>query len=128
MLELVTEDNLVIVGAKEDLQRDGFLLEEPSWLNPQILEGLAKATFPIQLSAIAQLRHRHAGVKVELSIESADTARAVFVDQWATVSPGQAAVFYALDNTTVLGGGKIAPQVLLRAKTSSSLGASASLS
>lgn len=111
VLELVPEQNLVIVGAKEELQREGFVVEEPSWLNPEILRRIAEGDLPIRLNAMAQLRHRHSGVKVELQIESPDSARARFVDSWATVSPGQAAVFYALDNITVLGGGKIAPQL-----------------
>lgn len=107
VLELVPEQNLVIVGAKEELQREGFSIEEPSWLNPEILQRIARREFPIREPAVAQLRHRHAGVKVELCIDDENSARAVFREQWATVSPGQAAVFYSPDNITVLGGGKI---------------------
>jgi len=57
--------------------------------------------------AIAQLRYRHKGVRVKVTVDQPGIAQAKFLDQWSTVSPGQAAVFYDLNNKEVLGGGRI---------------------
>lgn len=106
VVELDSESNSVVVGPKRDLEREGLVLEDCSWSAPHILEELHRNS-RVQRQAVAQLRHRHAGVKVDLDVSENGTAQARFCDEWSTVSPGQAAVFYDLDNETVLGGGKI---------------------
>jgi tRNA U34 2-thiouridine synthase MnmA/TrmU len=50
-------------------------------------------------------------VKVRLKVTGSDTAEAYFLEESGAVSPGQAAVFYDLDNYSVFGGGKIATTV-----------------
>lgn len=105
VLELDPANNSVVVGAKRELQREGFLVSECSWVNPEIVSRLSTED-GVEFDAIAQLRHRHAGVRVRVSARRS-SLEARFSSDWATVSPGQAAVFYDLGNTEVLGGGKI---------------------
>jgi tRNA-specific 2-thiouridylase len=105
VLELDPLNNTVIVGSKRELQREGFVVTECSWVNPEIVSRLSTEE-EIEFDAIAQLRHRHAGVPVRVRAQRSSLV-ARFRSEWATVSPGQAAVFYDLDNTEVFGGGKI---------------------
>ena len=62
---------------------------------------------PKKFEAIAQLRHRHAGVPVEVEVISEDAVKLNFTDEWSVVAPGQAAVLYDLENQEVLAGGRI---------------------
>jgi len=96
VLELDISSNRVIVGERSELERAGFSVYECNWIEP------VEQSF----DAIAQLRHRHEGVKVQVEIEGS-SAKVRFVDQFAVVSPGQACVFYNLNNQIVLGGGVI---------------------
>ncbi len=92
----------VIVGEKDELEKESFEVDEISWLNEN---GASR------VRAVAQLRSRHKGVVVEIEKLSNGKARVYFENEWAVASPGQAAVFYCLDNEEVLGGGKIAAQL-----------------
>lgn len=108
VIELDPVRNLVVVGSRDELQRDGFAALDCSWVDPQILSRLSDTQgASVRIEAVAQLRHRHKGVPVVLDIASDGTATASFVKDWATVSPGQSAVFYDMSNQTVLGGGKV---------------------
>ena len=101
VLELHPEANEVVVGEKEELERQSFEVEELNWccpISPKIGE---------TITCSAQLRYRHPGVKVEVQILSKDRAKVQFTDSWTIVSPGQAAVFYDLQNQEVFGGGRI---------------------
>ena len=110
VLDIEPETNDVVVGAKSELAREGFRVSELNWIAPEILENVEKANYPYHFKAHAQLRHRHAGVPVNVEIQAADKVVAHFESEWSTVSPGQAAVFYDLSNTEVLGGGRITRQ------------------
>jgi tRNA-specific 2-thiouridylase len=103
VLELDAATNSVIVGAKSQLEREDFEVQLCNWIHPSA----KPSNQPIVMSAIAQLRHRHEGTAVQLTIGIDGNAKAVFTDTWATVSPGQSAVFYDLNNEVVLGGGII---------------------
>jgi tRNA-specific 2-thiouridylase len=111
VLELDPANNRVIVGQKEELARDGFVVEECSWISPSIAKQIDAHSDPadIRFQAIAQLRHRHAGVLVEVCMREGNLVEAKFGTEWAVISPGQAAVFYDLANKEVLGGGRISP-------------------
>jgi len=109
VLEIDPEFNRVIVGSKEDLEQREFFVGETNWVNPDLRKRVMTSE-QFSIKAIAQLRHRHAGVPVTLNIAGDGRVRAEFVGEFSTVSPGQAAVFYDLSNSEVLGGGRILPQ------------------
>lgn len=97
VLELDKARDVVVVGPKSALECEGLLVKDVNWL----IEPSKN------MRARAQLRHRHQGVEVEIDQGPNDQIRVKFVNQSATVSPGQAAVFYSLDDRQVLGGGVI---------------------
>jgi tRNA-specific 2-thiouridylase len=101
VIQIIAEKNQVIVGDRSELSRKSFLVNDLNWISPPISTGQTT-----EFRALAQLRHRHRGVEVAVTVE-AGIARCSFVNDWSTVSPGQAAVFYDLTNTEVLGGGRI---------------------
>ena len=108
VLEIDPYNNTVTVGEKHELERESFLIRDLSFVAPGFVSpGFEQTKAPFQ--AIAQLRHRHQGVRVEVSpIVDTDTARVTFLDSWTTVSPGQACVLYDVEtNEEVLGGGRI---------------------
>jgi tRNA-uridine 2-sulfurtransferase len=109
VLELDAAGNRVIVGPKSALETSSFSVHEVRWSSPKILSLLTNVDGCFELSARAQVRHRHPGVPVKVKCNPAtQTAEVLFLDAWATVSPGQAAVFYSDDNNELLGGGRIA--------------------
>lgn len=99
VLELDPARNAVIAGPKQELERESFVVGQLNWIN-EVGELCS------EIECIAQLRHRHPGVRVRVRIEG-ERCLANFLDDWTTVSPGQAAVFYDLANEEVLGGGTI---------------------
>ncbi len=105
VLEIDPLNNDIIVGPKAELQREKFEVEELRWSSPSVVPKLARDAVA-EIDALVQVRHRHKGVRVKVRIEQG-RAVARFVDGWAALSPGQAAVFYDLDNREVLGGGRI---------------------
>lgn len=104
VLEIQPESDTIVVGARDELERESFEVEECVWLSPG-LEEPAQA-----FECIAQLRHRHAGVAVTVQPLGAGRVSVRFEASGATVSPGQAAVFYDSANDEVLGGGRICRQ------------------
>jgi tRNA-specific 2-thiouridylase len=107
VLEIDPKSKMVIVGEKRDLERESFTVNEVNWVSPRF----RNKNVPIGTSfkAIAQLRHRHEGCAVEVRVEKEGELVVKFEKEWTTVSPGQAAVFYSLDNEELLGGGRIRP-------------------
>jgi tRNA-specific 2-thiouridylase len=100
VLQLDPYNNSVIVGEKKDLEREYFYIKDLTW----VLKESPKASF----EATAQLRHRHKGVPVRIDFnQQKGDAKVTFLEEWTTVSPGQACVFYTKDNQQVLGGGRI---------------------
>lgn len=100
VVELDPKTNSVIVGPRTELERTEFEVGEINWL-------IDPPQTPIDITV--QVRHRHSGVAARLFPNGLDRARIEFTDQWAVVSPGQAAVFYDPANIEVLGGGRISP-------------------
>ncbi len=89
----------VIVGGKEQLAQESFLVREIHWHYSDEL--------PETFKAHAQLRHRGNCVPVTVTKIDEGTAKVTFEGDWAVVTPGQACVIYGLDNREVLGGGRI---------------------
>ena len=107
VLAVEPETGTVYVGRKSELELVSFVIGEVTW----VLGGLASQIRTLgALEVRVQVRHRHRAVRVRLTLEhdSSDRLRATFLDEPATVAPGQAAVFYDLDDKEVLGGGRIA--------------------
>ena len=109
VLELQKDTHTVVVGTKSELEEEGFLTTELNIISPEYRERLARGE-RVTIPAIAQMRHRHDGTPVTLTL-SGNSAEAYFVDEWSTISPGQAAVFYDESNTEVLAGGRIQSRI-----------------
>lgn len=113
VLELRAESNEVVVGTRDQLETETFRVHELSWVAPQILALTTERKF--EFRAVAQLRHRHTGVPVRVQVDQdLDMATVYFCGEYATVSPGQAAVFFDDANEEVLGGGRIMNPALRR--------------
>jgi tRNA-specific 2-thiouridylase len=92
VLSIDTADNAITVGAKEDLARSGFTLGDVNWIS-----GSPPAD---NQEFLVKMRYRHDGVRCAIEAGqdgSSDPLKLRFCDEWSAVSPGQAAVFYALD-------------------------------
>jgi tRNA-specific 2-thiouridylase len=100
--------NQVIVGSREELKREGFAISEMHFVSPSIIKEVSEAAFPIVREVVIQVRSRHDGVAARLTIHDRANASVSWVDDWAPVSPGQAAVAYDLANEELLCGGRIA--------------------
>jgi tRNA-specific 2-thiouridylase len=107
VVEIDAVHNRVVVGPRAALQTEGFSVSECEFVNPQLIKAVSKGMFPVVLPIVVQVRSRHRGVNAELKVLSLKEAVVRWKDDWSTVSPGQAAVFYDTSNTEVLGGGRI---------------------
>jgi tRNA-specific 2-thiouridylase len=103
------KDNQVVVGGRDELKRDGFRVGEMHWVSPQYILDVAAGAFPFTREVTVQVRSRHDGVKAQLTVRSPLAADITWLDSWAPVSPGQAAVIYDLANEELLCGGRITP-------------------
>jgi tRNA-specific 2-thiouridylase len=108
VVEIEPEANRVIVGPKSDLKREGFVVKEMHWVNPELIQRVAEGGFPFECEVIAQVRSRHRGIRARMKVLDRDSCYVSWGEEWAAVSPGQAAVLYDLDNEEVLAGGRIA--------------------
>jgi tRNA-specific 2-thiouridylase len=108
VVEIDPVNQLVVVGTKDELERSSFAVGEMNWQCPSIAAALRRGQ-PFEVSCRAQLRYRHAGVPVRVRVDPAlpDEVQVQFENAWASVSPGQAAVFYDTENERVLGGGRM---------------------
>lgn len=111
VIEIDSKSNTIYVGDKSELERQDFLVTELNWVAPTINEQWFKSLQTNEFRCIAQLRHRHKGIEVSIKAvagcEASTRIKVSFCSEWSTVSPGQACVFYDLNNIEVLGGGKI---------------------
>lgn len=105
VLEIDPNTARVIVGQKRELERSAFLVEALNWCAPP--QSQPKGAF----RCTVQLRYRHRGVPAQVELLSNHLVRVNFESDCASdrsaVSPGQAAVFYDVENREVLGGGTI---------------------
>lgn len=104
VLQIDAASNEVTVGPKEALQRSSFIVSDMNWIS-----GVAPEE---PLEAIVKVRYRHPGVRCRIVPESQGRWRFDFCEEWTAISPGQAAVCYALSAEAdgavqVLGGGII---------------------
>ncbi len=107
VVEIDPVRNAVILGTKRDLERPSFQVEQCNWVAPEYLAKTAPWTGPFSFKGNVQVRSRHLGSPAEVTVTSPTTATVTFLSDPATVSPGQAGVFYDQDNRELLGGGRI---------------------
>lgn len=96
VVALEPEDNRVVIGTTELLQRDSLAAERTNWL-------IDPPTAPLRCEVKIRYLHRPAPATVEVG----DTGRAQirFDEPQSAITPGQAVVFYR--DSQVLGGGWI---------------------
>ncbi len=109
VIDIDAQTNNVVVGGREDLKREGFLVTEMHWVSPGLIRAVASGAFPFEREVTVQVRSRHDGVRAKMVVNDANTCSIRWIDDWAPVSPGQAAVMYDVANEELLCGGRIAP-------------------
>lgn len=87
VLNIDSSENTVVVGEKNELAQNSFVVKDINWI-------LGKAP-DSKIKSIVKLRYRHEGVLCEITPLDQESASISFIDNWSTVTPGQAAVFYA---------------------------------
>jgi len=103
VLEIIPESNSVVVGSKNELEQESFIVTEVNYLD----HSLSKIKNSGSIEAIVQVRSRHKGARVKVEALDEQRLKCTFISESAVIAPGQAAVFYDLTNTEVLGGGRI---------------------
>jgi tRNA-specific 2-thiouridylase len=96
VLQLAPESNRVVVGSREELGSGGLVAHSVRWIEPPRGE---------EIEAEVQVRYRALAIGCRVRIGPTEKAEVYFKDGSATVTPGQAAVFYRGER--VLGGGWI---------------------
>jgi len=104
VLQIDPNTNDVVVGPEEALAKQEFYVRDVNWISGEPPRGTVES--------LVKLRYRNQGVRCEITPVASNAARLRFLSEWTAVSPGQAAVFYALTpdddgDTQVLGGGTI---------------------
>lgn len=99
--------NSVVVGSRDDLRREGFSVREMHWVSPELIRVVSERAFPLTREIVVQVRSRHEGVRARMTVKDEATVDIAWIDEWAPVSPGQAAVIYDLANEELLCGGRI---------------------
>ena len=104
VLNIDTNNNKIIVGNKDQLEQKDFYLDDVNWISGKAPD---KA-----IEALVKLRYRHHGSLCRIHALPNNRCYLEFLNDWAAVSPGQAAVFYnketELDGSReILGGGII---------------------
>lgn len=107
VIGLNPERNQVVVGNREDLKREGFNVSEMHWVSPECIQEVARGVFPFTREVTVQVRSRHEGIHATMIANSPSSASIRWTEDWAPVSPGQAAVMYDLANEELLCGGRI---------------------
>lgn len=96
----------VIVGPKEALLKQSFVMRECSWLDTVILsEAKDPSAAPQDDKIIVKLRSAHPGIAATVERLDGRRARVTLEEPQAAVSPGQACVAYVGDR--LIGGGWI---------------------
>jgi len=97
VLELNPEENRVVVGPVENLERDQFEVERCNWIPFENL------TAPIEVTT--RIRYNHTGTPATLTPLENNRATIKLHTPQRAIAPGQACVFYQDD--LVVGGGWI---------------------
>jgi tRNA U34 2-thiouridine synthase MnmA/TrmU len=76
-------------------------------VSPRWRREVCEGNSPKEREVIVQVRSRHRGVRATVQVLAPDRCLVSWNDDWAAVSPGQAAVMYDLNNEELLAGGRI---------------------
>jgi tRNA-uridine 2-sulfurtransferase len=87
--------NAIIVGGRQDLLCKTFQVNHVNWIVPQRAER--------EFLASVKIRYQHPGSPARIYAEENQNAKVEFLTPQASITPGQAAVFY--DKDILLGGG-----------------------
>ena len=93
--ELRQDENVVIVGRREDIMSDSMTMSQLNWMITPPTE-----TFECQ----CQIRYNHTAASATVEVNG-DQVKVTFAEPQFAITPGQAAAFY--DDDLVLGGGWI---------------------
>ncbi len=94
--EIVPETNTVVLGDKEDLDKQTAWVRDANFQKVPALEG--------EMESVTKIRYKDKGTPATIAMDD-DRVRVDFHAKVAGVAPGQSAVFY--DGDDVLGGGFI---------------------
>lgn len=87
VIQINSNDNSVVVGEKADLEKKSFFVRDVTWIREKGLK--------LPFISLVKLRYRHDGARCLIEdTEQKDQVKLTFIDEWSSVSPGQAAVFY----------------------------------
>ena len=92
-----SKSNSVIVGGKQDVYADEFIVSDLNWI------AFSNLREPLTLKA--RIRYLHHEAEAVISPAEGDNVIVKFTDPQLAITPGQAAVFY--DGEVVVGGGTI---------------------
>jgi tRNA-specific 2-thiouridylase len=97
VVDLDAENNRVVVGGAEALERRELVVERCNWI--------PFAAPPARLEVTAKIRYNHPGAAAVVEAAQDGTARVSFAEPQRAITPGQACVFY--QGEVVVGGGWI---------------------
>jgi tRNA-specific 2-thiouridylase len=101
VLEIIPENNIVVVGSREECLSPGLLAKQVNWMLDLP---------PEPLICSVKIRYRSPPVPATVQAFPDQTARVAFAKPQLAVTPGQAAVFYL--GSRVVGGGWIDRPIL----------------
>jgi tRNA-specific 2-thiouridylase len=90
-------ENAILVGGKEEVYSDTFIVDSVNWIIPQKMIS--------SMDAQVKIRYNHPGSEATIISKGKDGLEVKFKSPQKAITPGQAAVFY--NGETVLGGGWI---------------------
>jgi tRNA-specific 2-thiouridylase len=99
--EIIPETNTVVLGKKEDLEKQEMFVRNPNFIKVPSIEG--------KLEVLTKIRYKDKGTLSDISM-AGGKVKVEFFDKVAGIAPGQSAVFY--DGNDLVGGGFIDKQVL----------------
>jgi tRNA-specific 2-thiouridylase len=101
VLEILPETNTVVLGTKEDLEKQTIQVGKYNLIK--------YASLPDNFEALTKIRYKDPGTMANLTMEN-DKLNVLFQSSVSAVAPGQSAVFY--ENDDLIGGGIIERQRL----------------
>lgn len=101
VLEIVPETNTVVLGSKEDLEKQTITVGKYNLIK--------YASLPDNFEALTKIRYKDPGTLANITMEN-DKLNVLFQSNVSAVAPGQSAVFY--ENDDLVGGGIIERQRL----------------
>lgn len=99
VISIDAENNIVYVGAKEDIESDTLIADNVNW----VTEKPSEKTF----FALTKIRYNSKPKLSQLELIDDNCVSISFENPQFAITPGQVAAFYTLDNKYLIGGGWI---------------------